>query len=218
MRYLFIVLLFITSVTTKAQDFCGFKHRSIDDIKKINQYQFDFLNISEGDTIVDVGAGSGWYEGMYSAIGSFKHVHFVLVDIDSSCLNRDKVNNMIAYYSEVKGEPITNTFQLVVNNESSLCLPDNSYNKVWIFNTLHEVDDAAATIRQLYKLLRPGGELVLLELNPARENKIHQGCHKPLATTMQWTSRFTQAGFILKDQVIRKIKRKISVQMLRFVK
>jgi hypothetical protein len=95
--------------------------------------------VQEGDTIVDIGAQSGTYEGCFLAVNNFKTVRFLLVDIDSSCLNQEKVNNMVAHYSKVKGDSIRNSFQIVQNTPDSLWLPLNQYRKAWLFNTLHEL-------------------------------------------------------------------------------
>jgi hypothetical protein len=59
-------------------------------IKSFFQSQFDFQNVSEGDTIVDTGAQSGTYEGCFLSVNDLKTVSFILVDIDPTCLNQPK--------------------------------------------------------------------------------------------------------------------------------
>ena len=69
--------------------FCGWQLNDKQKISSNFKDQFDFLNVHEGDTIVDIGAQSGSYEGCYLAVTKFKTVCFLLVDIDSSCLNQE---------------------------------------------------------------------------------------------------------------------------------
>lgn len=44
--------------------FCGVKLEKKAFLEAVYQQQFDFLNLQEYDTVVDIGAGSGWYEGI----------------------------------------------------------------------------------------------------------------------------------------------------------
>src|ERR1700712_3360077 len=113
------------------------------------QDQFDFLKLSENDTIVDIGAASGWYEGAFSAGNNFRHIHFILVDIDTNCLNARKLAAMTAHYSQLKGSPITNSFTLVNNTPDSLFLPASTYGKVWLLNVFHEIDDKPKMLRAM---------------------------------------------------------------------
>src|SRR5215207_4442321 len=103
--------------------FCGVAIQKKENIHSFYQPQYDFLGVSENDTIVDIGAASGWFEGAFSAVSDLKHVHFFLVDIDSSCLNHQKVGNMVNHYALVKGDSITNKFSIVRNTVDSLWLP-----------------------------------------------------------------------------------------------
>ena len=152
-KYFLIFLLLPVSLHAQKkskidkQGFCGWQ---MNDKKKITSYfrqQYEFLNVQEGDTIVDIGAQSGTFEGCFLSVNDLKTVSFILVDIDSGCLNRQKLNNMIAHYSKVKGDSIRNGFQIVQNTPDSLWLPLNAYREVWIFNTLHEIPDQQKMIR-----------------------------------------------------------------------
>ncbi|HYK54917.1 MAG TPA: hypothetical protein VEV15_00435, partial [Flavisolibacter sp.] len=112
MRTLLLFLIFPCILLAQKKDkvdkiaFCGVLLKSKEKISSYYHQQFQFLNISEGDTIVDIGAGSGWYEGAFSAISELKELTFILVDINPKCLNEKKVNNMISHYSKVKRDSI----------------------------------------------------------------------------------------------------------------
>src|SRR6476659_10757924 len=109
---IYLLLLVILPLCVLAQrkkkidklKFCGWQLNDKQKISSNFKDQFDFLNVQEGDTIVDIGAQSGTYEGCFLAVNNFKTIRFLLVDIDNSCLNQEKVNNMIDHYSKVKGD------------------------------------------------------------------------------------------------------------------
>ena len=224
MRGLLLFLIFPCVLSAQKKDkvdkiaFCGASAKSKEGISNYFHQQFQFLNVSEGDTIVDIGAGSGWYEGAFSAASELKELTFVLVDINPKCLNEKKVNNMISHYSKVKGDSITYRFQIVQNTPDSLHLPLNQFNKVWMLNTLHEIPDQSKMIRDIHAILKTGGEIIVLENPPKKEGQLHGGCKKPLLSFEKITSLFTANGFQFSEKLDIIRKRNSDVQMLRFIK
>ncbi len=184
------------------RSFCGFKYKDTAKLHHALDAQLQFLQIKNADTIVDIGSSSGAYDGAYCAIAPFKNVHFVLVDIDSNCLNSTKVNNMINYYGALRGEPLQNSFSLVINRPDSLMLPLHHYSHVWMFNTLHEIDDKKGIARQMAAIMQTGGELIIYELLATAKRTIHQGCKKKLLSRDEIIALFANEGLVYKDQFI----------------
>lgn len=182
--------------------FCGYnKYKDSSLLRRHYEQQLAFLKIQDGDTIVDVGSSSGAYIGAINVIAGFRNVHFILVDIDSGCMNKDKVRNMITHYEGLKGSHFDNSISFVVNTTDSLWLPLNSKGRMWMFNTLHEIPDKPDIIRQMAAVLQPGGELVIAELMATEKRKIHGGCHKPLVTDTELKQLMEAGGFIFKEMV-----------------
>jgi ubiquinone/menaquinone biosynthesis C-methylase UbiE len=142
-----------------------------------------------------VGTSSGAYIGALNVLATFSKVHFVLVDIDTNCLNKIKFDNMLMYYEQLKGSTFINSFNMVNNNADSLFLPLNHFKKLWIFNTLHEIDDKKNIVHQIAAVLRQGGEVVVAELTATDKFTIHKGCNKPLLTNDDVIKFFETAGF-----------------------
>lgn len=149
---------------------------------------------------MDIGSSSGAYIGAYNVIAPFQNAHFILVDIDTSCLNQTKVANMIAHYEGLKGSPFTNTISLVNNTPDSLYLPMNKFQKVLFFNTLHEIDDKKSIAAQIAAIIKKGGELIIAEIAPTENKTIHGGCKKPLTGENEIINLFAPFGFKLTDK------------------
>lgn len=198
--------------------FCGWVKNNKKTIRSLLQDQFDFLAPQKGDTVVDIGAQSGGYEGCLAAAFDLTDVSFVLVDVDARCLNRKKVENMRCHYSEVKGDSIRNNFGIVINTQDSLYLPLDSYKTAWLMNTLHEVASPHKMARDIAAVLRPGGELCVLEPLPHKEGQLHSGCKKPLLKHDELMTVFVQAGFRLVAMKALAAKKKFTPVMYRFKK
>ncbi len=186
----------------KKLKFCGYKYSDSSLLRKHFEQQLVFLQVKNGDTIVDIGSSSGAYIGAINVIADFKNVHFILVDIDSNCLNSTKVNNMIAHYEGLRGQPFNNTIGFVQNTTDSLYLPLNSKQKLWMFNTLHEIPGKANIIKQMAAVLQTGGEIIIAELMATEKHKIHQGCHKPLMTEAEIKKLMQDEGFAFKNVAV----------------
>jgi ubiquinone/menaquinone biosynthesis C-methylase UbiE len=211
----------INEEKVKKLKFCGYRYKDSAFLRTQFEQQLAFLQINNGDTIVDVGTSSGALIGAINVIAEFKDVHFILVDIDSNCLNKTKVNNMIAYYENLRGSSFANSFSFVVNTTDSLYLPVNSKRKLWLFNTLHEIPDKAAMIKQMAAVLQTGGEIIIAELMATEKYKIHQGCNKPLMTEDELKNLMQLEGFAFKNMVVNPIpvkKRRNPYYLFRFVK
>lgn len=201
--------------------FCGYKYKDSSLLRKHFEQQLAFLQISDRDTIVDVGSSSGAYIGALNVIAEFRNAHFILVDIDSGCLNSIKVANMIAHYEGLKGSSFNNSISFVVNTVDSLWLPLNSKKKMWMFNTLHEIPDKPGIIWQMAAVLQSGGELIVAELMATDKKKVHNGCNKPLMTEAEMKELMNSGGFDFKDVAINTLavkKVKNPYYLFRFIK
>lgn len=224
----FWLLLFLP-ISTLAQDteeqpspeFCGLRYKNIKVLKKYLESELAFLNIQEGDTIVDIGASSGAFAGALSVLNTKKNIHFVFVDIDTACLNQRAVNNMLQYFESMKNAPLNITTSIINNTEDSLYLPSNAAKKLWIINTLHEIPGKLAVVRQIVNALDQNGELVVAELLATAKQKIHNGCKKRLLSEEEVKNIFVNAGLHFKESAnmqVRKQKDKHPYCFFRFIK
>lgn len=113
-------------------------------------------NVREGNQILDLAGGTGDLTTLFSKrVG--KKGKIVLADINSEMLRtgRDRL---------IDCGLIENVTYAQVNAE---CLPfeDNSFDCVCIAFGLRNVTDKDAALRSMYRVLRPGGRIIILEFS-----------------------------------------------------
>lgn len=107
----------------------------------------------KGMVVADVGAGSGFMSQLFAKmVGDQGKVY--AVDINAQMMQR------LANAAKEKG---VKNLQTVVCTEKSAMLPANSVDLVFICDTYHHFEYPRNTLASLYKAVRPGGQLVLVE-------------------------------------------------------
>ena len=113
------------------------------------------LNIKPGETIADIGAGSGYF--------SLKLVHFVgdkgkvyAVDVSP-----DMVRHLNRRIRETK---TTNVVTILADNDDPL-LADRSVNRFFICDVWHHVENQTKYLSLMKKMLKPGGEIVMIDFH-----------------------------------------------------
>jgi len=120
------------------------------------------LKLKNGDTIVSVGAGSGWREFMYSVF--YDSITFYLEDLDTSCITRSKIRNTyLPKYSKIKGSTITASFIPATGNETEININSNKANMILIIGAYHHFTNDMAIVRECFRILKPNGRLVIHE-------------------------------------------------------
>jgi predicted methyltransferase len=132
--------------------------RSREQWQKVDQI-FAAMDVREGATIADVGAGDGFFTSRLSrAVGTRGQVY--AVDIDDKALERlrrrlqeEQIQNVIV----VKGTP---------DNPN---LPERALDAALIVNSYHEMTEYQSMLAALRRALKPDGRLVIVE--PVSESR-----------------------------------------------
>lgn len=113
----------------------------------------DALGLAPGMVLADVGAGPGFYTLPAAArVGPGGKVY--ALDIEPKMLER--------LSARAAAEGVTNV-EAVVSQEDRLPLPDGAVDAVLAANVLHEVPARAKLLREIARVLRPGGALAVVE-------------------------------------------------------
>jgi demethylmenaquinone methyltransferase/2-methoxy-6-polyprenyl-1,4-benzoquinol methylase len=113
-------------------------------------------NIRPGAKVLDIAGGTGDLALKFSRmVGSSGQV--VLADINASMLNvgRDRLTD----------EGAVGNIEYVQANAESLPFPDDSFDCITIAFGLRNVTDKDAALRSMYRVLKPGGQLLVLEFS-----------------------------------------------------
>lgn len=130
------------------------------------------LDLQPGMRVADVGAGSGLFTVLFSsAVGDEGWVF--AVDISSNFVQH------IANRAQAAG---INNITPVLCDEDSVNLPAESIDLAYVCDTYHHFEHPEKTVASIYKALRPGGRLVVVDF--VREEGV----------SSEWTLGHVRAG------------------------
>ncbi len=161
------------------------------------QVVLDFLNLSSNDKIADIGTGAGY--SLVPIAGSFPHITFTVEDIDSSTLNRKK---LIAQIKRFGNKANIHQFNIVYGTTTSTNLPASSFNKVLMFDVVHEMSDRQTMLNDVKRILQKGGSLFIEEILVYKPQKKERHCNYPFFTEIAFKQLMTDNNFILKKEKI----------------
>ncbi len=109
--------------------------------------------IKVGDSIADIGAGTGFYSRLFArAAGATGWVYSV--DISSKFLQ---------HMVDVATKENLHNQTAVLGSASSIRLPYQSIDLIFICDTYHHFEDAPQILASIYAALKPGGRLVVID-------------------------------------------------------
>ncbi|EHR40825.1 MULTISPECIES: bifunctional demethylmenaquinone methyltransferase/2-methoxy-6-polyprenyl-1,4-benzoquinol methylase UbiE [Alishewanella] len=120
------------------------------------RFTIDCSGVRAGQQVLDLAGGTGDITALFSKrVGPSGKV--VLADINESMLNvgRDKLRDL----------GLVNNIEFVQANAEALPFADNSFDIVSIGFGLRNVTDKDAALRSMFRVLKPGGRLLVLEFS-----------------------------------------------------
>lgn len=120
------------------------------------RFTIDASGVRPGNKVLDLAGGTGDLTAKFSQLVG-KEGQVVLADINSSMLNvgRDKLRD--------KG--VVGNVKYVQANAECLPFDDNSFDIITIAFGLRNVTDKDKALRSMYRVLKPGGRLLVLEFS-----------------------------------------------------
>ncbi|WP_423188068.1 bifunctional demethylmenaquinone methyltransferase/2-methoxy-6-polyprenyl-1,4-benzoquinol methylase UbiE [Alishewanella sp. d11] len=120
------------------------------------RFTIDCSGVRPGQQVLDLAGGTGDITALFSKrVGPSGKV--VLADINESMLNvgRDKLRDL----------GLINNIEFVQANAEALPFADNSFDIISIGFGLRNVTDKDAALRSMFRVLKPGGRLLVLEFS-----------------------------------------------------
>lgn len=120
------------------------------------RFTIDASGVRPGNKVLDLAGGTGDLTAKFSQIVG-KDGQVILADINSSMLNvgRDKLRD----------RGLVQNIEYVQANAESLPFEDNKFDIITIAFGLRNVTDKDKALRSMYRVLKPGGRLLVLEFS-----------------------------------------------------
>jgi ubiquinone/menaquinone biosynthesis C-methylase UbiE len=141
----------------------------------------ELVGLREGMAVADIGAGTGLFVPLFAeGVGSSGTVY--AVDITPEFIEHIGVRATMAGLVNVRG---------VLCKEDSVELPEDSIDVAFLCDVYHHFEFPRSTMRSLYRALRDGGEVVLIDFIRIE------------GTSREWVLEHVRAG---KETVIREVE------------
>jgi demethylmenaquinone methyltransferase/2-methoxy-6-polyprenyl-1,4-benzoquinol methylase len=124
------------------------------------RFTIDCSGVRPGQKVLDLAGGTGDLTALFSKrVGPTGQV--VLADINASMLNvgKDKLRDL----------GLVNNISYVQANAEALPFADNTFDVITIAFGLRNVTDKDAALRSMFRVLKPGGRLLVLEFSKPTE-------------------------------------------------
>jgi len=119
----------------------------------------DALDVSAGATIVDIGAGTGLFAEEFAR------------RLGATVYAVDTVTEMIEWMRANRGTVEGGLLVPLLSSETEIPLEDGVADAVTMLNLHHELAQPAATYAEAFRLLKPGGRIVVVDWAPVETPK-----------------------------------------------
>lgn len=175
------LLLFSCRATKKRMDgYIGYYCTSKELAIRSHEDRNAFYGFKKKETVISIGAETCINEVVYGLLTD--SVNFILENIPSSSIhfNQPQLDFTIAYYENLFSKKITGIYKIQIGNDSSTLLQSAIADKILIENTFHEFSEPHKMLEDIYRVLKPGGTLLLLEKLSSDKHPTHPDCGKKL--------------------------------------
>jgi arsenite methyltransferase len=111
------------------------------------------LNLKPGEVIADIGAGSGYF--------TFRLAH--QVGDKGKIYAVDVSSDMVLHINRRIRELKTSNVVTILADPDDPLLPDQSVNRFFVCDVWHHVENQTKYLSQIKKMLKPGGEVVMID-------------------------------------------------------
>ena len=169
----------------------------MDDLHLQKEKELDFYAFESGQVVASIGAQCCHWEAAYAA--TTDSVTFYLEDIDTSHFKKEQADFAWGYYGKLRGRTLTCDYKLILGDEKSTHLPENTFDKIVIINSFHEFAYQTEMLSDIKKKLKPGGILYIDEALPKRQGQLHGICKKPMLTHEEMITLLSKNNFEYAD-------------------
>ncbi|MCC7302346.1 MAG: methyltransferase domain-containing protein [Bacteroidia bacterium] len=123
------------------------------------EQEFSIYDFHPGEWVADIGAGSGWFEGVCAL--EFDSLRIDAVDVYASHVKESKPT--IEEFVKLRKSPNTNNIQFVKGKKKGTGLPLAAYDKVILRQTFHHFEKKDAMLKDIRRIMEADGKLYVYE-------------------------------------------------------
>lgn len=192
---------------------CGYYVSDTAAVYKFYQKSLQYIEVKTGEKVVSIGAQNGTMEVQLSFFRP--GISWTLQDINARCLNDTEFAKVRGYYEGLFGRKTDGAFSLVLGAEDSTHLPTDAFDRVLLLNTYHELTNKATMLREIRRVLHPGGRLVLSEMVAGKAGEKRKDCGHFKPVEEELLAELKQGGFSLVSKTTSATKRPITFYVLK---
>lgn len=138
--------------------------RAYPDLEKATSFssinkQLRVFDFQKNETVANIGSYDGTYEALYAL--QKDSIRFYVQDIDSSGFKN--LPKIIRHFENIKGKPLSCTFNFVLGSEKNTNLPVGEFDKIIIIEAFHHFTYPNEILQNIKACLKPGGKLFIDE-------------------------------------------------------
>jgi ubiquinone/menaquinone biosynthesis C-methylase UbiE len=114
-------------------------------------WTIQLLNIQQSESVLELGCGSGY--AIKLLLEQDKANSIIGLDLSPTVIRSAKLRNKKAYLEEKAN--------FVQGNVKNLPFEDEQFDKVFSIHTIYFWDELSITVSEIYRVLKPGGGLIL---------------------------------------------------------
>jgi ubiquinone/menaquinone biosynthesis C-methylase UbiE len=126
----------------------GFKY---DYLRRAQNHVIEISDLKENDNFLDIGCGTGWAIGLADKKVKGKG-EFYGIDLSAKMIEKAREN----YYGK-------KNVHLIKANSESIPLEDNFFDIIICTNSFHHYLNPEKVMREIYRLLKTGGKIYILD-------------------------------------------------------
>jgi len=157
----------------------------------------NFLSLSPSDIIADIGTGAGY--SIIPIANNCPDCKFIVEDIDSLTFNAKTLTKRIN--NTGKKTSIEN-FEFHYGTEKATNLPSAKFNKVLIFDVIHEMTYKNEMLNDIKRILQKNGSIFIEEILVHKSAKKDKVCNYPFLTEVEFKKILVDNYFVIKRESI----------------
>ena len=155
----------------------------------------NFLSLSPSDITADIGTGAGY--SLIPIANNCPECKFIVEDIDSLTCNTKTLTKKI---NNTGNKTSIKNFEFHYGTERTTNLPYSKFDKVLIFDVIHEMAYKSEMLNDIKRILKKNGSIFIEEILVHTAVKKDKVCNYPFLTEVEFKKVMADNNFVIKRE------------------